>query len=102
LLSLPVGEFLSRFLLRTCFRKASCVSGTSASWPADDTLSSSRFAFSSWERHNNRLTKEHTSSTGDSPDLYRCPDCGGPMKVIERLTAAEIQLRSPPRISAAA
>jgi hypothetical protein len=48
------------------------------------------------------LTEEHTSSTEDVPDLYRCPKCGGPMKVIERLTAAEIQLRSPPRISSAA
>jgi hypothetical protein len=48
------------------------------------------------------LTEEHTSSTEDLPDLYRCPKCGGPMKVIERLTAAEIQLRSPPRISSAA
>src|SRR5258708_6850213 len=48
------------------------------------------------------LTEEHTSSTEDAPDLYRCPKCGGPMKVIERLTAAEIQLRSPPRISSAA
>ena len=48
------------------------------------------------------LTAEHTSSTEDVPDLYRCPKCGGPMKVIERLTAAEIQLRSPPRISSAA
>src|SRR6478609_2103985 len=47
------------------------------------------------------LTEEHTSSTEDVPDLYRCPKCGGPMKVIERLTAAEIQLRSPPRISSA-
>ena len=46
---------------------------------------------------------EHqTSSTKDSPDLYRCPKCGGPMMVIERLTAAEIQLRSPPAITAAA
>ena len=48
------------------------------------------------------LTEEHTSSTEDVPDLYRCPKCGGAMKVIERLTAAEIQLRSPPPISAAA
>jgi hypothetical protein len=47
-------------------------------------------------------TEEHTSCTEDVPDLYRCPKCGGPMKVIERLTAAEIQLRSPPRISSAA
>jgi hypothetical protein len=29
-------------------------------------------------------------------DLWTCPKCAGPMIVIERLTAAEIQLRSPP------
>jgi len=46
--------------------------------------------------------EEHPSSTQDDPGLYRCPKCGGPMKVIERLTAAEIQLRSPPRIKSAA
>ena len=46
--------------------------------------------------------EEHLSSTQDAPGLYRCPKCGGPMKVIERLTAAEIQLRSPPRIKSAA
>jgi rubredoxin len=46
--------------------------------------------------------QQHASSTEDCPDLWRCPKCGGPMKVIERLTASEIQLRSPPRISAAA
>jgi hypothetical protein len=28
--------------------------------------------------------------------LWRCPNCGRPMAVIERLTAAQIQLRSPP------
>jgi hypothetical protein len=46
--------------------------------------------------------EQHASSTEDCPDLWRCPKCGGPMKVIERLTAAEIQLCSPPRIGAAA
>jgi putative transposase/transposase-like zinc-binding protein len=46
--------------------------------------------------------EQHASSTEDTPDLYRCPNCGGPMKIIERLTAAEIQLRSPPMIPAAA
>ncbi|HEX2713932.1 MAG TPA: IS91 family transposase [Candidatus Acidoferrales bacterium] len=46
--------------------------------------------------------EQHTSSTEAPTDLYRCPNCGGPMKIIERLTAAEIQLRSPPVISAAA
>ena len=28
--------------------------------------------------------------------LWLCPQCGGPMVVIERLTAAQLQLRSPP------
>src|SRR6266404_247938 len=45
---------------------------------------------------------QHASSIENSPGLWRCPKCGGPMKVIERLTAAEIQLRSPPLISVAA
>jgi hypothetical protein len=47
-------------------------------------------------------TERHRTSAGDSPNLYRFPKCGGPTKVIERLTAAEIQLRSPPRIKSAA
>src|SRR6267154_1775378 len=34
--------------------------------------------------------------------LWLCPKCGGPMLVIERLTAAEIQLRSPPFMITAA
>jgi hypothetical protein len=42
------------------------------------------------------------SSASDPHDLWRCPKCGGPMVVVERLTAAEIQLRSPPLVTAAA
>jgi hypothetical protein len=34
--------------------------------------------------------------------LWLCPKCGGPMVVIERLTAAQIQLRSPPCLAGAA
>jgi Putative transposase/Transposase zinc-binding domain len=34
--------------------------------------------------------------------LWRCPKCGAPMVVVERLTAAEIQLRSPPLLTSAA
>jgi Putative transposase/Transposase zinc-binding domain len=45
---------------------------------------------------------QHVASTEDALGLWRCPKCGGAMKVIERLSAAEIQLRSPPQISAAA
>jgi len=46
-------------------------------------------------------TEQDLSGSKDSSDLWRCPKCGGPMQVIERLTAAEIQLRSPPGLLAA-
>lgn len=35
-------------------------------------------------------------------DTWLCPKCGGPMVVVERLPAAEIQLRSPPSVTVAA
>ena len=41
-------------------------------------------------------------STASSSDAWLCPKCGGPMLVIERFTAAEIQLRSPPSRGAVA
>jgi hypothetical protein len=41
-------------------------------------------------------------NASSSNDLWRCPKCGGPMVVVERLNAAEIQLRSPPLLASAA
>jgi Putative transposase/Transposase zinc-binding domain len=41
-------------------------------------------------------TGQDCSTTDDAKDLWRCPQCAGPMVIIERLTPAEIQLRSPP------
>src|SRR5215468_1731094 len=41
-------------------------------------------------------------SATDSQDRRFCPKCGGPMVVIERLTPAEIQLRSLPLLTSAA
>src|SRR5262252_383543 len=38
-------------------------------------------------------TEQDISGSKDSSDLWFCPKCGGPMQVIERLTAVEIQLR---------
>jgi Putative transposase len=43
-------------------------------------------------------TEQDISDSKDSSDLWLCPKCGAPMRVIERLTAAEIQLRSPPAL----
>jgi len=98
---LPVNEFLSRFLLHIL---------------PQGFVRIRHFGFLANRRRKTLLplcfqllgstpqpeVEQHASSTDDIPDLYRCPKCGGPMKIIERLTAAEIQLRSPPVISAAA
>jgi len=42
--------------------------------------------------------EQHISDSKAPSDLWLCPKCGGPMMVIERLTFAEIQLRSPPAL----
>ena len=94
LMTLPVDEFLRRFLLHLlpqrfvriryfgflanrrraallplCFQ---LLESTTASRPEQSTAA-------------NRTTA-----------VWTCPRCGGPMMVIERLTAAQIRLRSPP------
>jgi hypothetical protein len=43
-------------------------------------------------------TEQELSTANDANDLPLCPKCGGPMMVIERFTAVEIQLRSPPAL----
>ena len=47
-------------------------------------------------------TEPATSTAQDINPNWVCPKCGGPMVIVERLTAAQIQLRSPPRVSMAA
>jgi Putative transposase/Transposase zinc-binding domain len=47
-------------------------------------------------------TEQDTPGAQDSRDLWLCPKCAAPMRVVERLTAAQIQLRSPPEVTAAA
>jgi hypothetical protein len=39
---------------------------------------------------------EVPSTTPASPSPWTCPQCGGPMIILQRLTAAQITLRSPP------
>src|ERR1700722_14981378 len=45
-------------------------------------------------------TEQHKSGAGNASDLWLCPKCAGPMVVVERLTAAHMQLRSPPVVVA--
>jgi len=47
-------------------------------------------------------TETATSTAQDMNSHWFCPQCGRPMVIIERLTAAQIQLRSPPKRSIAA
>jgi hypothetical protein len=47
-------------------------------------------------------TEADTSRVPPTSPLWLCPRCGGPMTVIERLTAAQLQLRSPPCLAGAA
>jgi hypothetical protein len=101
LLPLSVNQFLTRFLLHILPRGFVRIRnfGFLANRRRTALLS---LCFQLLGATQESPAEEHASSTEDAPGLYRCPKCGGPMKVIERLTAAEIQLRSPPRISAAA
>ncbi len=46
--------------------------------------------------------ESETSPPPTTHPLWRCPKCGGPMAVVERFTAAQLQLRSPPLLAAAA
>jgi putative transposase/transposase-like zinc-binding protein len=101
LMTLPVDEFLRRFLLHILPQGFVRIRhfGFLANRRRASTLPLCFQLLGSPQESN---AEQHTSSTEDGLRLYRCPKCGGPMKVIERLTAAEIQLRSPPPLTAAA
>jgi hypothetical protein len=100
-LPLPVDEFLSRFLLHLLPQGFVRIRnfGFLANRKRATLLP---LCFQVLGSVQESQAEQQASSTEDAPDLYRCPQCGGPMKVIERFTAAEIQLRSPPVITAAA
>src|SRR5712671_752843 len=101
LLPLSVNEFLSRFLLHILPQGFVRIRnfGFLANRRRTTLLP---LCFQLLRATPEPLTEEHASSTEEAPDLYPCPKCAGPMKIIERLTAAEIQLRSPPMVTAAA
>lgn len=100
LLSLSLDEFLCRFLLHILPKGFVRIRnfGFLANRKRATLLP---LCFQLLGSQQQRQAEQHASSTEDGSDLWRCPKCGGPMQVIERLTAVEIQLRSPPRISVA-
>jgi hypothetical protein len=98
LLSLSVDEFLRRFLLHLLPQGFVRIRnfGFLANRKRATTLPLSFQLLGAA-----RQTEQQVSTAGPS-DLWFCPKCGGPMTIVERLTAAEIQLRSPPLVTAAA
>jgi len=46
--------------------------------------------------------ESETSTTPTVHPLWCCPKCGGPMAVVKRFTAAQLQLRAPPLLVTAA
>jgi hypothetical protein len=101
LMTLSLDEFLRRFLLHLLPKGFVRIRnfGFLANRRRSTLLP---LCFHSFGSAQEPQAEQGASSSKDSSDLYHCPKCGGPMKVIERLTAAQIQLRSPPMVTAAA
>jgi len=77
----------------TCSRKVSCASQLRHPGQLPNGPPPCHFPSNCSAGH--RQTQQKASTAGPS-DLWSCPKCGGSMMVVERLTTAEIQLRSPP------
>jgi Putative transposase len=100
LMTLPVEEFLRRFLLHLLPR---------------GYVRIRHFGFLANRRRATLLplclvllgtaTESQATPTAPAaeptPALWTCPHCGGPMVVVERLTAAQIRMRAPPPPQAA-
>src|SRR5437867_1402773 len=98
-MTLPLDEFLRRFLLHVLPKGFVRIRnfGFLANRRRATLLP---FCFQLLGAAQEPQAKQDVSSTNDSCDLWRCPKCGGPMVVIQRLSAAELQRRSPPLVNA--
>lgn len=96
LITMPVEEFLRRFLLHVLPRGFVRIRnfGFLANRQRAALLPlCSQLLNSVPESQPSKLPVPNNSTT---LAFWTCPVCGGPMRVIERFTAAQIQLRSPP------
>jgi hypothetical protein len=95
LLTLPLDEFLRRFLLHLLPKRFVRIRnfGFLANRPRTVSLP---LCFQLLPATSGPQTGQDSSTDDGAKDLWCCPRCAGPMVVIERLTPAEIQLRSPP------
>ena len=102
ILTLPVDEFLRRFLLHVLPRGFVRIRhfGFLASRRRGQLLSRCKQILAG-ATSTNDCAAVHSHERKDRPALWVCPLCGGTMIVIERLTPAQMRLRSPPVVVAA-
>jgi len=97
LMTLPIDEFLRRFLLHLLPRGFMRIRnfGFLANRQRAELLP---LCFRLLQP-SDRPVARATPSALPTHSLWRCPLCGGTMQVVERLSAAQLMLRSPPHLS---
>lgn len=97
LLTLPVDEFLRRFLLHVLPRGFVRIRhfGFLASSRRSQLLPRCKQILAGASCTADSVAI-HSNERNEQPALWMCPLCGGTMIVVERLTPAQIRLRSPP------
>ena len=100
LMTLPLEEFLRRFLLHILPKGFVRIRhfGFLANRKRATTLPLCFQLLGSTSQPPTELERSNSSPS----DTWRCPKCGSPMVVVEKLSAVELQLRSPPHMAAAA
>ena len=95
LMTLPVEEFLRRFLLHLLPRGFVRIRnfGFLANWRRAELLP---LCFRLLQQSDQQPARPALPSTLSTHSLWNCPLCGGIMQVVERLSAAQLLLRSPP------
>jgi hypothetical protein len=96
LMTLPVEEFLRRFLLHLLPRGFMRIRnfGFLANWWRAELLPLCLRLLQPF----GQPAVEATSPALAIHSLWQCPLCGGTMRVVERLSAAQLLLRSPPHL----
>ena len=96
LMTLPVDEFLRRFLLHVLPRGFVRIRhfGFLANRRRASLLP---ICFHLLGRLSQATPPARASSTTPKTSAWRCPLCGGTMRILEPISAAELLLRSPPR-----
>ena len=100
-MTLSLDEFLRHFLLHVLPKGFVRIRHFGSSPTAGAPLFC-RFAFKLLGAAQPSQTEPAASPAQQPSPIWLCPKCGGRMMVIERLTAPQIQLRSPPSLAGVA